>query len=41
MGYAQLYIWWLNKAGMLKSPGRDDFTLVAILNANEYSTGVR
>ena len=40
MDYVQLYISWLNKVVVLKSPGGVDFALVAILNVSGYSNEV-
>ena len=37
MDYVKLYISWLNKVVLLKSPGGVDFALVAILNVSRYS----
>ena len=37
MYYVQLYISWLNKVVVLKSPEGVDFALVAILDASGYS----
>ena len=37
MDYVKLYISWLNKVVLLKSPGGVDFNLVAILNVSRYS----
>ena len=36
MNYVQLYISWLNKVVLLKSPGGVDFALVTILDASVY-----
>ena len=36
MKYVQLYISGLNKVDVLKSSGRDEVALVAILNVSEY-----
>ena len=41
MDYVQLYISWLNKVDVLKSPGSVDFALAAIMNVSEYSNGAR
>ena len=38
MDYELLQVSWLNK---VKSPGRFDFVLVAMLNASGYSNGMR
>ena len=39
--YIQLYTSWLNKVDVMKSTGRADFALIAVLNASEYSNGSR